>query len=102
MGKVTFYCTICAGPLDHYEQRKASMVQPGDDEGLCFDDTCECEYETGENNDGKEEQNSEADLLEHDEYCQYRQGYWGDILSESDIAVCIFFGKETDIPLTDE
>ena len=94
MDKITFYCTICAGPLYEWEQRKASMVQPGDNEDLCFDDDCECDYEAEESDGSKEEENSEADLLKHDEYCRYRTGYWGDILSELDIAACKIFTLE--------
>lgn len=89
MGKITFYCTICAGPLYNWEQRKASMMQPGDNRYLYFDDACECGYEENETDGRVEEKNSEVDLLKHDEYCNYRQGYWSDILSELDIAVCI-------------
>ncbi|BCS29320.1 uncharacterized protein APUU_70890A [Aspergillus puulaauensis] len=76
MGKITFYCTICAGPLYECGLRKASTAQPGDDENSLFEDDCEC---SGQSDD-------EEDPLKHSRYCPYREGYWGDILSERDIA----------------
>ncbi|KAL2834924.1 hypothetical protein BDW59DRAFT_136822 [Aspergillus cavernicola] len=85
MGKITFYCTICAGPLHEWELRKRSMLQPDEDVELCFDDDCDCDYDEDEDKGEEGEENSEADLLKHDEYCNYRRGYWGDILSERDI-----------------
>ncbi|KAL3467792.1 hypothetical protein BJX64DRAFT_283260 [Aspergillus heterothallicus] len=108
MGKITFYCNICAGPLSHWELRKRSMLQSGDVEHATFDDECDCDY-VGEEVDqvngeekaaavdgegsGKDlggddevpEPNSEADLARHDSYCNYRRGYWGDILLEKDV-----------------
>ncbi|KAL2797591.1 hypothetical protein BJX66DRAFT_86866 [Aspergillus keveii] len=112
MGKITFYCNICAGPLSDWELRKRSMVRPDELAHVCFDDDCDCGYESGASNDegdrGDEEddvgdgdraqnrqeegdddpmveQNSEEDLARHDSYCNYRRGYWGDILTEGDV-----------------
>jgi hypothetical protein len=69
------------------------MVQPGEDADFCFEDDCDCENDE-EKQEGEEE-NSEADLLKHDEYCTYRRGYWGDILSERDIGVCTFIAQDS-------
>ena len=85
MGKITFYCTICAGPLSDYRLRKASTAQPGDDDNGLFEDDCEC---SGQSDDGEDD---EEDPLKHSPYCPYREGYWGDILFESDTAVKITF-----------
>ncbi|KAL2856945.1 hypothetical protein BJX68DRAFT_229778 [Aspergillus pseudodeflectus] len=112
MGKITFYCNICAGPLSDWELRKRSMLQPGEMADVCFDDDCDCDYEGGAANDegdGSDEDddivdgdraqnsqeegeddpmvepNSEEDLARHDSYCNYRRGYWGDILAEGDV-----------------
>jgi hypothetical protein len=117
MGKITFYCNICAGPLSDWELRKRSMLQPGEMADVCFDDDCDCDYEGGAANDegdGSDEDddivdgdraqnsqeegeddpmvepNSEEDLARHDSYCNYRRGYWGDILAEGDVEVRCF------------
>lgn len=83
MGKITFYCAICSGPLYEWGLRKASTAQPGDDENGLFDDDCECSDQSDDDEDGEDNE----DPAKHTEYCPYSQGYWGDILSEGDIAV---------------
>ncbi|KAL2837860.1 hypothetical protein BJY01DRAFT_251265 [Aspergillus pseudoustus] len=114
MGKITFYCNVCAGPLSDWELLKRSMLQPGEDELGTFDDDCECEYDgeaandqegegneegdydenaeelevEGEKGGGEDEipePNSEEDLARHDSYCSYRRGYRSDILLQKDI-----------------
>ncbi|KAL2819183.1 hypothetical protein BJX63DRAFT_382656, partial [Aspergillus granulosus] len=61
MGKITFYCNICAGPLANWDLRKRSMLQPGDLEQIAFDDECECEYGSGVANDEEDEDEENAE-----------------------------------------
>lgn len=76
MGKITFYCTIRAGPLYEWGLRKASTAQPGDNENGLFEDDCECS-----------DQSDDGEDFKHTPCCPCNWGYWGDILSERDIAV---------------
>ncbi|KAF4228985.1 hypothetical protein CNMCM6805_001779 [Aspergillus fumigatiaffinis] len=88
MGKITFYCNICGGPLSCYYLRKASTAWEGEDLSLCYDDDCDCEAgarpEAEDDEDGEDDENSTA-ACEHDSYCASLRGYSGDLVSEKDI-----------------
>ncbi|GIC93077.1 uncharacterized protein Aud_009556 [Aspergillus udagawae] len=88
MGKITFYCNICGGPLSCYDLRKASTASEDEDPSLCYDDECDCEAqhrpEAEDDEDGEDDKNSAADW-EHDSYCASLKGYSGDLVSEKDV-----------------
>ncbi|KAF7180401.1 hypothetical protein CNMCM7691_009569 [Aspergillus felis] len=88
MGKITFYCNICGGPLSCYDLRKASTAWEGEDLSLCYDDVCNCRVQTRQeaedDEDGEDEGNSTAEC-EHESYCASLMGYSGDLVSEKDI-----------------
>ncbi|EAW20739.1 F-box domain protein [Aspergillus fischeri NRRL 181] len=88
MGKITFYCNICGGPLSYYDLRKASTAWEGEDLSLCYEDDCDCEAgtrpEAEGDEDGEDDENSTA-ACEHDSYCASLRGYSGHLISEKDI-----------------
>ncbi|RLM00358.1 hypothetical protein CFD26_100691 [Aspergillus turcosus] len=84
MGKITFYCNICGGPLFGWDLRKASTAREGEDLSLCYEDECDCEAGNKLEAEGAENGDSTAEF-EHGSYCNSRKGYSGDLVSESDI-----------------
>ncbi|KAF7133988.1 hypothetical protein CNMCM5793_005514 [Aspergillus hiratsukae] len=84
MGKYTFYCNICGGPLYWWDLRKASTAREGEDLDLCYDDECDCEAGTRPEAEAAEDGDSTTDC-EHNRYCASLKGYSGDLVSENDI-----------------
>ncbi|KAL5684742.1 hypothetical protein EMGR_005347, partial [Emarellia grisea] len=62
MGKITFYCNICGGPLSCYDLRKASTAQQGEDLSLCYDDDCDCDAGTRPEAEGDEDGEDDENL----------------------------------------
>jgi hypothetical protein len=86
MGKITFYCNVCGGPLSCWDLRKASTAREGEDLSICYEDECDCE--AGNRSEAEEAEDGETADFEHDSYCNSLRGYSGELLSESDILVC--------------